>query len=82
MPDKMKHPKNDILRQIEGEFAVSAVEIKRFIKAFHSEIDRGLAGKKSSLEMLPAFVDRPSGKETGKFISLDLGGTNFRLLEV
>ncbi len=78
----MKSLKTGLLDNLEQEFAITAGQIKRFIKDFHSQMDKGLAGKKSSLEMLPAFVDRPSGKEKGKFIALDLGGSNFRLLQL
>lgn len=49
---------------------------------FHEEMKRGLTDKGGSLKMLPAFVDRPTGKEKGTFIALDLGGTNFRVLKV
>ena len=78
----MKNLESRLLDNLGQEFAITAAQIKRFIKDFHSEMDKGLAGEKSSLEMLPAFVDRPSGKEKGKFIALDLGGTNFRLLQL
>jgi len=43
---------------------------------------KGLRGSKSSLKMIPTYVERPSGNEKGKFIALDLGGTNFRVLEL
>ena len=49
---------------------------------FHAEMYRGLQGEPSSLKMLPAFIDCPTGKEQGRFIALDLGGTNFRVLRV
>jgi len=54
----------------------------KMIKDFHIEMSRGLAGRPSSLKMLPAYVDRPTGREKGKFIALDLGGTNFRVLDI
>jgi len=56
--------------------------IKKIIRDFHSEMSKGLAGKKSSLKMIPTYVDRPSGAEKGKFIALDLGGTNFRVVQI
>ena len=45
---------------------------------FQAEIRRGLAGEHSSIAMHPSFVGRPSGSEQGRFIVLDLGGTNVR----
>ena len=35
----------------------------------------------SSVKCFPTFVrSLPNGKERGKFLSLDLGGTNFRVI--
>ena len=45
---------------------------------FQAEIARGLAGEPSSIAMHPSFVGRPSVKERGRFVVLDLGGTNVR----
>ena len=39
---------------------------------------RGLSGKPRSIAMHPSFVSRPSGSERGRFLALDLGGTNVR----
>jgi len=57
-------------------------DIKEIVRDFHFEMLKGLSGYESTLKMIPAFVDRPTGKEEGKFIALDLGGTNFRVLAV
>lgn len=56
--------------------------MRKIIKDFHSEMVKGLAGRKSCLKMIPAYVDRPTGNEKGSFMALDIGGTNFRILEV
>ncbi|NCC25134.1 MAG: hypothetical protein EOM25_08025 [Deltaproteobacteria bacterium] len=50
--------------------------------AFHRRMEAGLSGQTSSLRMLPSFLSRPRGTETGRYLALDLGGTNFRVLEV
>ncbi|MDD5422557.1 MAG: hypothetical protein PHT32_03940 [Candidatus Omnitrophica bacterium] len=63
-------------------FHVPLPEMKKIIRDFHSEMDKGLRRQNSSLKMIPAYVDRPTGREKGKFIALDLGGTNFRILEL
>lgn len=73
---------NRILEYIYEAFDVSGARIRKIIRDFHSEMVKGLSGKKSSLKMIPAFVDRPSQDEKGKFIALDLGGTNLRILEL
>jgi hexokinase len=37
--------------------------------------------KASSVKCFPTYVrSLPNGKERGKFLSLDLGGTNFRVI--
>ncbi|KAL0964684.1 hypothetical protein UPYG_G00327530 [Umbra pygmaea] len=50
------------------------------------ELERGLkkeSHSSASVKMLPSFVHRtPDGTERGKFLALDLGGTNFRVLVV
>ncbi len=45
-------------------------------------MEAGLHGRPSSLKMISSFVKRPSGKEKGVFLALDLGGTNFRVMSV
>lgn len=70
------------LQNLERMFAVEPPAIRNMIGDFHAEMKNGLAGKTSSLKMLPSFVKRPSGTESGRFLALDLGGTNMRLLSV
>ncbi len=70
------------LKSIEKAFDVPLSEMKRIIRAFHSEMGKGLSDSDGSLKMIPTYVDRPTGDEKGKFIALDLGGTNFRILEM
>jgi hexokinase len=49
------------------------------IAAFHAEMGAGLAGKDSSLAMIPSFIALPShAPRNEKVIVLDAGGTNFR----
>ena len=70
------------LKAVEKSFNISLKEMKKIMKDFRAEMDKGLAGDKSSLKMLPAYADIPTGLEKGKFIALDLGGTNFRVVEI
>ena len=67
---------------LEKLFKVTLADIKVMIRDFHSEMQKGLSGYESSLKMIPSFVDRPQGTEKGRFIALDLGGTNLRVLAV
>lgn len=70
------------LERVEKEFTVSLSDMRGMMRDFHREMERGLRGGKSSLRMIPTYVDTPTGREQGKFIALDLGGTNFRIIEI
>ena len=72
----------EFMSYLEKLFTVTENDVKVMIRDFHSEMQKGLSGYESSLKMIPSFVDRPKGSEKGKFIALDLGGTNFRVLAV
>lgn len=56
------------------------------MKLITEDMNNGLAADeetrlKSSIAMLVTYVrNTPSGKESGDFLALDLGGTNFRVL--
>ena len=48
-----------------------------------NEFPPGLSGADSSVKCYPTYVNKlPTGKEQGRFLALDLGGTNFRVLLV
>ena len=70
------------LKDLEKQFTVTAADMRRVVKDFRAEMERGLCGKSSSLKMIPTYVHRPTGDEKGTYIALDLGGTNFRVLQV
>ncbi len=70
------------LKDIRRRFQISLYDLRAIVANFHVEMDRGLQSLPSSLKMLPAYIDIPSRKEKGRYIALDLGGTNFRVLQV
>jgi hexokinase len=70
------------LYHLESVFFISLQDAQEIIGNFHQEMRHGLAGVKSSLKMIPSFVGRPKGTEKGRFLALDLGGTNIRVLAV
>ncbi|MDI9571286.1 MAG: hypothetical protein QM278_11350 [Pseudomonadota bacterium] len=67
------------LSSLRDEFLVSRDDARGMIADFHEEMRRGLAGRPSSLSMLPTFAGRPRGTERGRSLFLDLGGTNVRV---
>jgi len=71
-----------MMKDVGKSFHLSFSDLQQIILNFHDEMRRGLDGEPSSLMMLPAFIDCPVGNEEGLFIALDLGGTNFRVLQV
>jgi hexokinase len=53
------------------------------INVFLTDMQRGLAGKKSSLEMIPTYIEVEADVPTNKpVIVADAGGTNFRVATV
>ncbi|MBR5908882.1 MAG: hexokinase [Schwartzia sp.] len=60
-------------------FSFGPEEIVAASEVFRSEMEKGVAGDKSStLNPLPSFLGLPTGDEQGEFIALDFGGTNVR----
>jgi hexokinase len=60
-----------------------AVDIEKNVKIFIEEMQRGLEGQKSSLDMIPTFIEVKNDIPVGKpVIVIDAGGTNFRCATV
>lgn len=68
------------LQKLQSEMTISTEQVIDIARKFTAELTAGLAGKASSLKMLPSYVATPTGKETGEFLALDFGGTNVRVL--
>ncbi|BAO41703.1 Phosphotransferase [Kluyveromyces marxianus] len=76
----------DLMEQIHGLetlFTVKTEKMRAIVKHFVSELDKGLSKKGGNIPMIPGWVvESPTGKETGDFLALDLGGTNLRVVLV
>uniref|UniRef100_A0A4X1UHS2 Hexokinase-4 n=1 Tax=Sus scrofa TaxID=9823 RepID=A0A4X1UHS2_PIG len=72
--------------QILAEFQLQEEDLKKVMRRMQKEMDRGLrleTHEEASVKMLPTYVrSTPEGSEVGDFLSLDLGGTNFRVMLV
>ena len=56
------------------------VDFDKNVNAFLKDMERGLAGRKSTLEMIPTYIDVVADVPTNKrVIVADAGGTNFRV---
>jgi len=66
------------------DFVLSNDQLNKISSVLLNEFNLGLGketNKDASLKMFPTYVrDVPNGSERGKFLALDLGGTNFRVL--
>ncbi|XP_073997710.1 hexokinase A isoform X3 [Rhodnius prolixus] len=66
------------------QFMIENVTLKEIMNKLLEQINLGLNHKtraKSSVKCFNTYVqDLPTGRERGKFLALDLGGTNFRIL--
>jgi hexokinase len=59
------------------------ISMQRTCNAFLAEMDKGLAGRKSSLAMLPTYIETEQDVPRNKpVIVMDAGGTNFRVATV
>ncbi|XP_061084867.1 hexokinase HKDC1-like [Conger conger] len=67
-------------------FKLSLEQLQEVRDKMRIEMERGLrkdSHSTASVKMLPSYVyNMPDGTETGKYLALDLGGTNFRVLVV
>lgn len=68
-----------IIDDVARDFELPLSRMQAIRKAVGAEMDAGLAGRKSSIAMLPAYCDAATGHEKGDYLALDLGGTNFRV---
>lgn len=78
-----KAPKVSVLLE---EFKLSQSQLTEVSRRFLNEINRGLCKQthdNADVKCFPTYVqDLPTGDEVGKYLALDLGGTNFRVLLV
>ncbi|VDO47578.1 unnamed protein product [Brugia timori] len=71
------------LETVMAEFKLSNETLRRMMAHMSRNMDKGLEGgpENSTISMLPSFVpELPNGTEEGRFIAMDLGGTNLRVM--
>lgn len=73
--------KRVVVEGLTREFVLPNDKLQRVADLLLHEFKRGLSNEPSTLKMLITYVrDVSNGTEHGKFLALDLGGTNFRVL--
>ena len=69
------------IQSLYFEFHTPTELLENLATEMTSEMQKGLQKDNCDIKMLPSFVcDLPTGNENGKFLALDLGGSNFRVL--
>ena len=76
--------KNGVLKFLDKyQMDYLSVDVETNIKAFLDEMQKGLDGQKSSLEMIPTYIEVGADVPVNKpVIVIDAGGTNFRVAVV
>ncbi|KAI8997925.1 hypothetical protein BC832DRAFT_535257 [Gaertneriomyces semiglobifer] len=69
-----------IYPRLEHDFTISTKHLQQMVKHLANEMRKGLAADGHTVRMIPSYiVKRPTGDETGSYLALDLGGSNFRV---
>ncbi|MGH7385783.1 MAG: hypothetical protein ACREKG_11450, partial [Candidatus Rokuibacteriota bacterium] len=61
-----------------ARFEAPAAALDAIAREFTRQMARGLVGEPSSLKMLRTFTGQPSGRERGRVVVADWGGTKGR----
>ncbi|KAK9458052.1 hexokinase-domain-containing protein [Dipodascopsis uninucleata] len=78
----MSSLQNRVSEILQG-FEVSHDRIRAISDEFIRLTNQGLKSNKEAMAMIPSYVTAvPTGKESGTFLAVDLGGTNFRVCSV
>jgi hexokinase len=68
----------DTVKEILSFFEVDKDSMIRIAMQFKKTMEDGLKDEKTCLKMIPAYIGKPTGKEQGTFMTMDMGGTNLR----
>ncbi|KAF3939756.1 Hexokinase-1 [Dactylella cylindrospora] len=73
----------DQIKILEDLFSVDTQKLKFITGKFRDELIKGLTKEGGSIPMNPTWVlSHPTGTESGRFLALDMGGTNLRVCEI
>ncbi|KAG5367874.1 Hexokinase [Yarrowia sp. C11] len=71
------------ISQLETIFTVSPEKLRQITDHFVAELAKGLTKEGGDIPMNPTWIlDWPTGKESGCYLALDMGGTNLRVVKV
>ncbi|KAJ3097266.1 hexokinase A [Phlyctochytrium planicorne] len=73
----------ECLARLDKLFSIQGDKLNQICRHMVVEMKKGLQDDHQTLKMIPSHVtSRPNGTETGSYLALDLGGSNFRVCEV
>jgi len=86
-PDSIKDKgKIDQLKKLCQDFYLTDEQLKHIEKRMITEVNWGLGRETNPTSNIKSYItyvsELPSGREHGRFLALDLGGTNFRAILV
>ncbi|KZT08218.1 hexokinase [Laetiporus sulphureus 93-53] len=80
LPHATKKSMAEHLRKYEALFTLTPQRMRMIVEAFKDSLENGLAKSGQIVPMIPTYVfGWPTGKESGNFLAVDLGGTNLRV---
>ena len=74
--------KNNEWYAIGKDFCLSDEALYQFTAAFREDMEAALAGKESSLSADRTFIGLPTGREGGRYIAVDFGGSTLRAARI
>ncbi|KAK3889280.1 hypothetical protein Pcinc_006704 [Petrolisthes cinctipes] len=84
MPDMREEDISTKVQEICQSLILGEELMREVCDRMEEEINKGLSkdtNPEATVKCFPTYVrDLPNGKENGRFLALDLGGTNFRVL--
>ncbi|KAL8283309.1 hypothetical protein RQP46_005719 [Phenoliferia psychrophenolica] len=79
-PHATKRDMAKCLSELEHKFTLTPQRMRMIVDSFVEVLEKGLAEPGQEVPMIPTFVfGYPTGKETGPYLAVDLGGTNLRV---
>ncbi|HET8530382.1 MAG TPA: hexokinase family protein, partial [Methylomirabilota bacterium] len=67
-----------VVTRAAASFEAGPAALEAIARDFQAQIAQGLAGQGGSLKMLRTFTRQPSGRERGRVVVVDWGGTKAR----
>ena len=74
----MSRPSDEMLSRARAAFETTPAVLEGLARDFTAQMARGLEGRGGSLKMLRTFTRQPTGRESGRVVVVDWGGTNGR----